>query len=191
MAASSKAAEGHGSDGDRVDIGASSISAANSPEHLFSGSYAAQIEDEVDSAEPPRVLEAKPKHASKQNVRIVDTDAAEANGSSSSVVHQVFDAKTLAVEKLRCMDKQQFKYPWERGSLKRIFGQVDPIPNKRLTLQPSDYNPFKVAVQVGNNAKVTAAIDYEVDVPSGAIFLKVVRSMEQLDYKWLVETPFY
>ncbi len=79
--------------------------------------------------------------------------------------------------------KQQFKFPWERGTLKRIFGSSDPVPNKRLVLQPSDQNPFKMALQVGNNAKVDAAIDYEADTPSGAIFVKVVKSMEQLDYK--------
>ena len=196
MAASSRGEGTCESEGDQLDAGDSLLSDGFSPASLTFGSECGQVglddlsaqgsakgADGTEVSDRLALLEARPKAVPKEAVKVVDVDTVDTSGSPSADLHAAFDSKTLAVEKLRCMDKQQFKFPWERGTLKRIFGKDDPVPNKRVLLQPSDHNPFKVSLQVGNNAKVDAAIDFEEHVPSGAIFLTVVKSLEQLDYK--------
>ncbi len=129
------------------------------------------------------IMEAKPKYAPKPSVVVVDAVATEVDTEVATAKKPVFDPKTLALDKFRCTDKQQFKYPWERGSLKRIFGSSDLINKKRLAVQPSDHNPIKVSLEVGMQATVSASIDYVAVESSTALFSKVVKSMEQLDYK--------
>lgn len=142
-----------------------------------------ELDDERSGPAVGKLLDAKPKPAPRQPVHIVDAVKVDATVRVEADKRADFNVQTFAVEKLRCTDKSQFKFPWERGTLKRIFGGQQVVPNKKLAVQPSDRNSIKVSLEVGDKAKVSAAIEDVVETPSASIYMMVVKTMEQLNYK--------
>ena len=141
-----------------------------------------ELDDERSGPAAGKLLDAKPKPAPRQPVHIVDAVKVDSTVRVEADKSADFNVQTFAVEKLRCTNKSQFKFLWERGTL-RIFGGEQVVSSKKLAVQPSDRNSIKVSLEVGDKAKVSAAIEDVVETPSTSIYMMVVKTMEQLNYK--------
>ena len=151
---------------------ADTISDANSPVLGF------------EQLEATNLLGSKPKiRAVKPKVLLHDAVEAESSPSTGGSSLPVFNSRTFDNDRMRCTDKKQFRYPWERGPLKHVFGNSPLVANPKLSVQPSPVNLLRVAVSIGTNAKATATIETESFQPVKAVFLSVVHSSTDIDHK--------
>ena len=137
-----------------------------------------------DDAVVPAVMESKPKAKPvKQGVVVRDDGDTGASSSSALSAEVPFNNVTLEEDRMRCTDKRQFLYPWERGPLKRLFGDISVLKKPKLAVQPSSLNTLKVAVSIDSFTKATAFIDKVAVESSSAIFVGVVHSSVDIDHK--------
>ncbi len=117
----------------------------------------------------------------KSSVQIVDdaTDVplpVENSVSSSAATRRVSD---LA---LRSTNLQQFKFPWEKGRLGRVFGSDSLVSVRPPVIEPTGYNPVSLNVQVSDNAKLTPTIKVREVAEGAATFTAVVKKIPEMNY---------
>lgn len=146
--------------------------------------FGSELIGSVEFSLAPAILEATPRFKEAKPVVLVrdegDTGAASSIGFGSEVY---FDRVTLEEDRMRVTDKRQFLLPWERGPLRRIFGDTPLIKKPKLSVQPSALNSVRVAVGFDASTKATAYIDKVVEPRSTAIFVSVVHSTVDIDHK--------
>ncbi len=123
-------------------------------------------------------VEAKKR---KSMVQVVDdsTDVplpVEQSISSSAATRRVSD---LA---LRSTNLQQFRFPWEKGRLGRVFGSSSLVSVRPPVIEPTGYNPVSLNLQVSDNAKLTPAIKVREVAEGAATFTAVVRRIPEMNY---------
>ena len=117
----------------------------------------------------------------KTAVQVIDdsTDVAlpvEAEVSSSAATRRVSD---LA---LRATNMKQFKFPWEKGRLSRVFGDNSVVGVRTPVLEPAGYNPISLSVKVSDGAELTPTIKVKEVLAGKAIFTSVVRKVADISY---------
>ena len=142
-----------------------------------------ELEAPVDVDAQQSLMVAKPKVKPQNTVVICDDGDTGATSSGSHSTESAFNRATLDEDRMRSTDKKQFRYPWERGPMKRIFGDTSLIKKPKLSVQPSSLNSLKIAVSFDSLAKATAFIDEVPVQPSTAFFVGVVHSSADIDHK--------
>ena len=94
--------------------------------------------------------------------------------SSSSIAHGLERNALLGTE------MNVFKYPWEKGRLAKIFGSGPLVKPPSLKLAPGGVNPVQVSLDVGLSGSVSAKAVVRSPVDDTAIFMQVVRKMEDV-----------
>ena len=83
---------------------------------------------------------------------------------------------------LRSTNLQQFKFPWEKGRLGRVFGNNELVSIRSPVLEPTGYNPVSLNLNVSDHVKMTPAIKVREVAKGGAVFSAVVRKIPELNY---------
>eukprot|EP00434_Breviolum_minutum_P030988 symbB.v1.2.027406.t1/scaffold2802.1/size122644/2 len=140
---------------------------------LFGPSSPLLVSDEeplvVDSPEPKR-----------QRLDVEDVSAAsgsadrrESNAGLSGLGH-------LA---LKSADMGQFKFPWEKGSLARIFMNEPVVSVPVPKIQPGRHANFRLTLEVGEGAKAAPVINLDTRTRESNFFAGVVKSASDMSYK--------
>ena len=112
--------------------------------------------------------------AKRQKYEVVDA-AMEGKPHSVPILSTVLSH--VVKDAIKLTDGNQFKYPWERGRLKRIFSGVSPLDAVSTRLQPSRNNFVSVQVQIGDKSSLTTSLHVAPSKPDGAIYLQSVHVM--------------
>lgn len=81
----------------------------------------------------------------------------------------------------RATDFQQFKYPWEKGSLRKVFGNDVGLP-ALPSMKPSPRHFLPMEVVVDEHASMKPEIKVKPMVSSSALFLQAVKHGSNLAY---------
>ncbi len=117
----------------------------------------------------------------KTVVQVEDEDA-EASSAvqqappSSSAVRRVSD---LA---LWTTNLKQFKFPWEKGRLAKVFGNAEIVNVGAPSLEPTGFNPVSLCLKMSDEAKMTPTIKVREVVEGSAVFAAVVRKVSEVSY---------
>ena len=130
------------------------------------------------SDEEPRVVDSpEPK---RQRLDVEDVSAA-----SGSADKQVSNAgpSGLGHLALKSADMVQFKFPWEKGSLAKIFMNEPVVSVPVPKIQPGRHANFRLTLEVGEGAKAAPVINLDMKTRDSNFFAGVVKSASDMSYK--------
>ena len=84
---------------------------------------------------------------------------------------------------LKSADMGQFKFPWEKGSLARVFMDEPAISVPVPKIQPGRNANFKMTLEVSEGAKTSPVINLDTKVRDANFFAGVVKSAADMSYK--------
>eukprot|EP00435_Cladocopium_sp_Y103_P065902 s490_g28.t1 len=83
-------------------------------------------------------------------------------------------------EALKSTDLKVFKYPWERGRLKRFFSDEPIVPVRVPSLRPGGRNFVGVTLEVDATGHVSAKASVKPAVAEQAVFMSVVKKIDDM-----------
>eukprot|EP00435_Cladocopium_sp_Y103_P038505 s526_g10.t1 len=83
-------------------------------------------------------------------------------------------------EALKSTDLKVFKYPWERGRLKRFFSDEPIVPVRVPSLKPGGRNFVGVTLEVDATGHVTAKASVKPAIADQAVFMSVVKKIDDM-----------
>lgn len=108
---------------------------------------------------------------------LVDGSGQEA---SSSAGHGL-PTSNLTASAFRATEFKQFKFPWEKGHLRKVFGNDTGVPSLP-SMKPTDRHFLPLKIVVDESLKMTPEIEVaDLSVP-GAVFAQVVKKGSNLSY---------
>ena len=126
---------------------------------------------------------AKPKPTKKPRIDIVDVSQEPSSGSAAEPSAPKFGIRTFNNAKLHSSDVPKFTFPWERGSLKKIFATDSEDPGVGTLLSVSGANRFRVQMSVDDEAKVNAELcEAKQRADYKSIYAKVIKTAADIGY---------
>eukprot|EP00438_Fugacium_kawagutii_P008124 Skav207779 [mRNA] locus=scaffold5169:4757:8879:- [translate_table: standard] len=124
--------------------------------------------------------EAEESHVKRARVELVDAadDNEQPGEPSSSAVLPLAESATT----FKATDFKQFKYPWERGYMSRLFGKQELPGRNAPSLGLGEVNPFRIQLEVKDGSAPTAAIRVDPPPVSGSITDQVVKKNDSLAF---------
>ena len=111
------------------------------------------------------------------NIPLVD---GEGQVASSSAGHGM-PTSNLTASAFRATEFNQFKFPWEKGHLRKVFGSDVGVPSMP-SLKPTDRHFLPLKIVVDNNARMTPEIEVADLSGPGAVFVQVVKKGSNMTY---------
>lgn len=113
---------------------------------------------DLDLEQPAELSVTAYVDAKRPKYTIVDKSPTDGAGGDSlaSVSQAVPDV--LEKEAVRLTDSRQFKYPWEKGRLSKIFGGSDSALSLVPKIQPSAGNFVKLSINVDAEASLSSSM---------------------------------
>lgn len=145
----------------------------------ISGAYKYLDDDErkSDKASSWSVVGAA-EHETQEALPLVDGAAED---SVASVRGGGLPSSSLVSTAFRATDFQQFKYPWEKGRLRKVFGNDIGLPSLP-SMKPSPRHFLPMEVVVDSDASMKPQIKVAPMTGSGALFLQAVKRGPSLSY---------
>ena len=137
----------------------------------------------VDSPSEAPVVEAQSEPEFKKlKYDIVDKAADDVSLPVTTTAVSSLVPSHVVRDAIRLTDTGQFKFPWEKGRMKRFFDGAPVLENFKHRLQPSTNNFVQVHVGVGSNASIDSTLDVQSVPKDDALFLKSVRVFKGNSY---------
>lgn len=111
-------------------------------------------------------------------VPLVDGAAEDLEASTQ---HGGLPSSSLVSAAFRATDFQQFKYPWEKGRLRKVFGNDVGLPSLP-SMKPTQRHFLPLEVVVDSDSSVKPRIEVTPMTASGALFLQAVKRGSNLSY---------
>ena len=117
------------------------------------------------------------------HLNIVDKSEPAASAGSVVFEHRAASAPAPVVsEALRLTEKKVLKFPWEKGRLGRIFGDVGRLEPKRPRLHAGSNNFVQMNLELSSGAKCEGTVTVEAGVYNPAVYVSVVKQMPGCSY---------
>ena len=116
-------------------------------------------------------------NAKRARYEVVDISAGATGGSASVSFTNMSISTSLAREAMRVTDIRQFKFPWEKGRMSKIFGPLETAGASMPSLLPGRSNVVQMAVEVDDQAAMQTAVVVSAPVRPSGMFEKVVRKV--------------
>ena len=117
----------------------------------------------------------------KTFIQVVD-DSTDVPLPAEDVVSSNRATRQFSDLALRATNVKQFKFPWEKGRLGRVFGDNAWMDIKAPSLEPTGFNPVSVNLHVSDKAEMTPKIKLKEVAEDGAAFKAVVRKVSEISY---------
>lgn len=141
-------------------------------------SYELPDEEDIDEIEGNKEVPTK-------KPRYTVVDAAVDGPATASLAPEGWSSMVppqLESEAIRLVDKQVFKYPWEKGHLSHIFTKKPLVKCPALKLQPGTSSLVRVHVAVGDGAVAQSTMKLASMEQGSAIYPKVVKKIAGSSY---------
>ena len=112
----------------------------------------------------------------------VEDENTETSGAAPQVPASSSAARRVADLALRSTNLKQFKFPWEKGRLAKVFGNDEIVNVRTPSLEPTGSNPISLCLKMSDEAKMTPTIKVREVVEGSAVFTAVVRKVSEVSY---------
>lgn len=127
------------------------------------------------------------KPSEEEAIPLVDVVSESAQSSAPPEVHTLhFDALSanLAMQRaaISVTNLELFKFPWERGHLKRFFGKDEPLGQKVPRFNPGPRNTMALGLEVSEGTQIKACVRASACSVQEGLYTRVVKKISGSNY---------
>ena len=127
------------------------------------------------------------KPSAEELIPVVDVVSEPAQSSGPSEVHSLHSDAVSANRAMQCAaisvtNLELFKFPWERGRLKRFFGEDEPLGQKVPRFNPGPRNTMALGLEVSEGTKIRACVQASASRVQVGLYTHAVKKISGSNY---------